>query len=86
MTSEGIVAKGVALIEDGMIKGLTPNCVCLAEHSINHGKNVWHLWTTSDEAILDGAGSEDQITMEGAWDGDMGAKAAIQGHWLCHLP
>jgi hypothetical protein len=65
VTSEQIVAKRVALIEGGMIKGVTPNCVWLAEHSINRGKNVWHLWTTSNEAILLGAGSQDQSVHAG---------------------
>ena len=65
VTFEQIVAKRVALIEGGMIKGVTSNCVWLAERSINHGKDVWHLWTTSNEAILLGAGSQDQSVHAG---------------------
>jgi len=97
ITSKGKATKGVALVESDVIRGLNSSHIYVAKRSARCGKAVWRLKECAYatvapgvsmrgyEAILDGRAGQDRFALEGAWDGDINARIAIEGRKLCDL-
>ena len=96
--SDETVIKGIALIENNTIRGLSSSHLytverstkygkpCLLVNEVRHGPDPQGLVTRGFPAKREGEEGGDRFALEGESEGDINRKVAIQGAWLHDLP